>query len=76
MDKHQDERRVTRAIKRALTLIAEQDPELARLLSETIKTGEYLSYSPASQPTSPRKSQRATETPYRLRGNPIQSGRK
>jgi hypothetical protein len=56
MDKDQEARRVTRAIKRALALIAEQDPELARLLGETIKTGEYLSYSPASQPNPRRKS--------------------
>jgi hypothetical protein len=50
MGKDRDARRVTRAIKLALMLIAEQDPELARLLSRTIKTGEYLSYSPTSQP--------------------------
>jgi hypothetical protein len=58
-DKNQEKHRVTRAIEVALELIAEHDPELARLLSETIKTGEYLSYSPASQSTSRRKSQRA-----------------
>jgi hypothetical protein len=46
MDKDQEERQVTRAIKRALAQIAEKNPELARLLKETIKTGTYLSYSP------------------------------
>jgi hypothetical protein len=37
-------RRVSRAIKLALTRIAEKNPELALLLKETIKTGTYLSY--------------------------------
>jgi hypothetical protein len=46
-EKH-ERRRVTRAIKLALARIAEQDPELALLLGQTIKTGEYLSYSPVS----------------------------
>lgn len=47
-------RRVTRAIKLALARIAEKNPELARLLKETIETGTYLSYSPAPQ-VSPRR---------------------
>jgi hypothetical protein len=59
-----DERRVTKAIKHALVLIAEEDPELARLLSESIKTGEYLSYSPGSQSASGRK-RRAKKTGHR-----------
>lgn len=54
-----EQRQVTRAIKRALVLIGKQNPELALLLGETIETGEYLRYSPASQPTLRRKSQRA-----------------
>jgi hypothetical protein len=52
-------RRVARAIRLALRLIAEQDPELARLLSKTIETGQYLSYLPASQPSPRHKSRRA-----------------
>jgi hypothetical protein len=62
MGKDQKERRVTRAIKAALELIAEEDPEFARLLSETIRTGEYLSYSPPSEESPPRKSRRAKKT--------------
>jgi hypothetical protein len=58
-------RRVRRAIALALALIAEQDPELARLLSKSIKTGQYLSYSSASPPDLRRKSQRAEKTPQR-----------
>jgi hypothetical protein len=46
MDKDQEERQVTRANKRALAQISEKNPELARLLKETIKTGTFLSYSP------------------------------
>ena len=70
-----DERRVTKAIKHALAVIAERDPELARLLGETIKLGEYLSFSPASQPIG-RKSQGAKKTQRRQGKNPIQPGRK
>jgi len=58
-------RRVASAIKLALTLIAEHDPELSRLLSQTIETGEYLSYSPASQVVPRRKSRRPKKTPSR-----------
>jgi len=76
MDKDQDARRVTRAIKLALTLIGEHDPELARVLSRTIKTGQYLSYSPTSQPIPRRKSQRAPKTPHHQGGNPSQRGRR
>jgi hypothetical protein len=65
MGKDQEECRVTRAIKAALELIGEQNPELARFLRETIKTGEYLSYSPASKPTPRRKLPPATKTPHR-----------
>ena len=57
-----ERRRVTRAIKLALTLIAEQDPELGQLLGKSIKTGRYLWYSPASEPRPRRKSQRAKKT--------------
>jgi hypothetical protein len=71
-----DERRVTKAIKHALAVIAERDPELGRLLGETIKLGEYLSFSPASQPTPGRKSQGAKKTQRRQGKNPIQPGRK
>jgi len=60
-----DRRLVTRAIKLALTLIAEQDPELGRLLSKSIKTGRYLRYSPASEPSPGRKSQDAKKMPPR-----------
>jgi hypothetical protein len=49
--------RVSRAIALALKLIAEQDPELARSLSKSIETGQYLSYSPPS-PASPRRKSR------------------
>jgi hypothetical protein len=48
--------RVSLAIKLALARIAEKNPELARLLKETIKTGTYLSYSPPSQANPRRKS--------------------
>ena len=44
MDK--EARLVSRAIALTLKLIAEQDAELARLLSKSIETGHYLSYSP------------------------------
>jgi hypothetical protein len=60
-----ERRRVTGAIKLALSRIAEKDPELARLLSRTIKTGRYLSYSPASQPILGCNSDRAKKTPPR-----------
>jgi hypothetical protein len=66
MDKDQEARRATRAIKRALALIAEQDPELARLLGETIKTGEYLSYSPTPQLAPRLKLQTAKKAPSSL----------
>ena len=56
MGKDQEERCVTKAIKAALELIAEQDPELAQLLRETVKSGEYLTYSPEPQPPTPRRS--------------------
>jgi hypothetical protein len=52
-------RRVTRAIKLALARIAQKDAELARLLSKTIETGQYLSYSPPSEESPARKSRRA-----------------
>jgi hypothetical protein len=70
MDKGRDAHRVARAIKLALALIAEQDPELARLLCKTIKMGEYLSYSLASQPTRPRRSRRAKKTRHWQGSNP------
>jgi len=54
-----ERRRVTRAIKLALAAIAEKDPELARLLSKTIKTGRYLSYMPVP-PLSATRSKPAT----------------
>jgi hypothetical protein len=57
-DMDQEERRVTGAIKRALAQIAQQDPELARLLSETISTGQHFSYSPALQASLRRKRKR------------------
>jgi hypothetical protein len=71
-----DERRVTKAIKHALAVIAERDPELGRLLGETIKLGEYLSFSPVSHPTPGRKSQGAKKRQPRPGKNPIQPGRK
>jgi hypothetical protein len=55
MDKDGEARRVSRAIKIALALIAEQDPELARLIREAIETGMYLSYTPVKRRTAPRK---------------------
>ena len=76
MEQDREARRVTRAIKLALALIGEHDPELARLLSRTIKTGEYLSYSPTSQPIPRHKSQRAPKTPHHQGGNPGQRGRR
>ena len=48
-------RRVTRAIKLALTRIAEKDPELARLISESIETGTYLAYTPVKPQAATRK---------------------
>ena len=57
-----ERRRVTRAIKLALARIAEKNPELARLLKETIETGQYLSYSPPSQESPSQKSRRAKKT--------------
>jgi hypothetical protein len=45
-----ERRRVTRAIDLALSNIAEQNPELARLLRERIKTGAFLSYTPVVSP--------------------------
>jgi hypothetical protein len=68
-----ERRRITRAIKVALELIAEHDAELAGFLSETINTGEYLSYSPGSEPTRSRKSQTAKKIPHRQRRNPNRS---
>jgi hypothetical protein len=76
MNKDRDERRVARAIMAALELIAEQEPELAQLLRETIKTGEYLTYSPEPRPTPRRKSWRTKRTPHRQGKNPLQRGRK
>jgi len=74
MKRERHERRgVTRAIKLALTQIADQDPELGRLLSKSIKTGRYLRYSPGSAPSPGRKSRRARKTPLwpgRNRTNP------
>jgi hypothetical protein len=67
---------VTRAIKRALVLIAKQNPELALLLEETIETGEYLRYSPASQPTPRRKSQRAKKKVLPTGKEPNKPGRR
>jgi hypothetical protein len=71
MDKNREARRVTRAISLALALIAEHDPELARMLSQTIETGQYLSYAPQSKSSRQRKSARAKKTPQQGR-NPIQ----
>jgi hypothetical protein len=76
MDKDHEARRVTRAIKLALARIAVQDPELAGLLSETIKTGEYLSYSPGLQPAPRRRSQLTTKTPLQQAKNPSRPGQK
>ena len=70
MDNYQEERRVARAIKAALKLIAEHDPELAQLLRETISTDEYLSYTPGSQP-SLRRSQAPKKTRPRQGKNPV-----
>jgi hypothetical protein len=67
-----ERRRVTRAIKLALTLIAEQDPELGRLLDKSIKTGRYLRYSPASEPRPSRKSQRSKENASSAGKEPLQ----
>ena len=67
-----ERRRVTRAIKLALTLIAEQDPELGQLLGKSIKTGRYLWYSPGSQPRLSRKSQEAKNMPPRPGKKPYQ----
>lgn len=50
-----ERRRVTRAIKLALSRIAEKDPELARLMSEAIETGTYVSYMPVKPQSAPRK---------------------
>jgi len=58
--------RVARAIKLALARIAKQDPALAQLLRESIKTGTYLSYSTAGTqpvPRSKRKYEREKSTP-------------
>lgn len=52
--------RVARAIKLALAKIAKQDPALARLLRESIKTGTYLSYLPQGTQPVPRR-KRTTE---------------
>jgi hypothetical protein len=68
-DETYERRRVTRAIKLALARVAEHDPELARLLSKTIKTGTYLSYTPVAPLSAPR-SKRAT-TPPSSRKSPI-----
>jgi hypothetical protein len=61
-DETHERRRVTRAIKLALARIAEQDPELARVLSESIKTGTYLSYMPVPPLSVPRR-KRVTTAP-------------
>lgn len=75
MNKNQEERRVTQAIKLALARIAEKDLELARLLKETIKTGTYLSYMavppksvPRCKPTSKgeKTSESSARNPNRL----------
>jgi hypothetical protein len=50
-----ERRRVTDAIKLALAKIAEQNPELAQLLRESIKTGTVLSYTPVASPPAPRR---------------------
>ena len=50
-----ERRRVTRAIKLALARIAEKNPELARTLKETIKTGTYLSYMAMERKMLPRR---------------------
>jgi hypothetical protein len=73
MDKDQEERRVRRAIKLALARIAAKNPELARLLKETIKTGTFLSYRPvAPKPTPRRKRTSETEKTWAPSGkNPI-----
>jgi uncharacterized protein YaaR (DUF327 family) len=66
MDTDREARRATQAIKLALTLIAEHDPELARMLSKTIETGQYLSYSPTSQAIpryKPRRAKKTTPSP-------------
>jgi len=77
MDHDREARRVTRAIKLALSRIAEQDPELALFLRETIKTGAYLWYSPASAlPTPPWKPPRAKKTPRAKGRKPIKAGGK
>lgn len=55
MDKDHEERRVTRAIKLALAQIAEKNPELARQLKKTIKTGAYLSYMKVAPKPVPRR---------------------
>jgi hypothetical protein len=58
-----EQRRVTRAIKLAVALIAEHDPGLAELLRKTIKTGRFLSYSPEPGSAAMRKSAPAKATP-------------
>jgi len=65
--------RVSRAIALALKLIAEQDPELARSLSKSIETGQYLSYSPPS-PASLRRKLHGKKTRPRRGKKPRQPG--
>jgi hypothetical protein len=61
--------RVTRAIKLALARIAEQDPELGRLLREEIKTGTYFSYMPVVPQPAPRR--KRAKVPSLSRKNPV-----
>jgi len=69
-NERRERRRVTRAIKLALARIAEQDPEFARLLTISIKTGTYLSYMPVPPP--PRSAPReARKTPPSSCKSPI-----
>jgi hypothetical protein len=71
MDK--EARPVSRAIALALALIADQDRELAQLLSKSIESGQYLSYSPP--PASPRRKPLHAKKPRPRRGkDPLQPG--
>ena len=75
MTRERHERRlVTRAIKLALTLIAEQDPELGQLLGKSIKTGRYLWYSPASEPRSEARIAASKENATSARKEPHKPG--
>jgi len=72
-DERHERRRVTRAINLALAKISEQDPELARLLRESIKTGTFLSYAPLPPLSAPWR-KRASEAEKEARAplkNPI-----